>query len=451
MIESKKLWEDVLGIIELNISKANFGTWFKNTGVVKQDSGVVYLGVPNTFVKDWLTNKYHRFIVKTLRDLSPEIRGLEYIIQRNEEKRAEKAEYYDKPILPGGLGLNELYINKEDNLNPKYLFDSFIVGSFNELAYAATQAVLKNPGKSYNPLFIHGGTGLGKTHLIQAVGNHFKQAGQNKKVFYITAERFSNDYVNSVLNNKALVFKEKYRKYDLLILDDVQFLSNKDKTQEELFHLFNSFQENNKQIIFSSDKAPKLIPNLEERVRSRLEGGMMIGVSKPEYESRLAILQSKLKQVGFSLHGDILEYVASSVQDNIRELEGALNAIICQAYVKKRDLTLIEIKNLLKSSIKPKKNVSIKNLTTIVADFYNIEEKSLYEKTRKKEVVKPRQVIMYILRQDFNSSYPYIGQKLGGRDHTTVIHAFDKINHDLKNDQGLVEEIDQIRARLYTE
>lgn len=452
MFEPKKLWEDTLGIIELGVSKANFGTWFRHTTIVKQDDGIIFLGVPNTFVKDWLYQKFHRLIVKTLRDLSPEIRGLEYIIQKPEEKaQQEQAEYYDKPPFNNQLGLNDLYVNKDDNLNPKYVFETFIVGPFNELAHAATQAVIKHPGSNYNPLFLHGPTGLGKTHLIQAVGNHFKKTYPNKKIYYITSERFSLDYVNSVLNNRALTFKEKYRKYDVLIMDDVQYLSNKDKTQEELFHLFNSFQENNKQLIFSSDKPPKFIPNLEDRIRSRLEGGMMIGITKPEYETRLAILRSKLISVNFDLALEILEFIATSIQDNIRELEGALNTVLCQAYLKKRDLSLNEVKTLLKNSIKPKKTVSIKNLANVVADFYNIEEKSLYEKTRKKEVVKPRQVIMYLLREDFSSSYPYIGQKLGGRDHTTVIHAYEKILNDLKTDTSLAQELEQIRGRLYSE
>ena len=452
MIDTKKLWVDALGLIEVNISKANFGTWFRNTCILKQDGGVVCLGVPNAFAKDWLANKFHKLIVKTLRDLSPEVRGIEYLIQKPEEKdKTNQTDYYDKPPFTNQLNLNDLYVNKEDNLNPKYVFDTFIVGSFNELAYAAAQAVIKQPGSTYNPLFIYGPTGLGKTHLIQAVGNHFKKTHPNKKGYYITSERFSLDYVNSVLNNRIPSFKEKYRKYDILILDDVQFLSNKDKTQEELFHIFNNFQDNNKQLIFSSDKAPKHIPNLEERVRSRLEGGMMIGVNKPEFETRLAILTAKLQSIKFELDQEILEYIASSVQDNIRELEGALNSVVCQAYVKKRGITLNEAKALLKNSIKPKKSISVKSLTSVVAEFYNIEEQVLYEKTRKKEVVKPRQVVMYLLREDFSSSYPYIGQKLGGRDHTTVIHAYDKIRNDLKNDANLVQEIEQIRGRLYSE
>jgi chromosomal replication initiator protein len=267
----------------------------------------------------------------------------------------------------------------------------------------------------------------------------------------VTSEQFVTDYVNSVQANRGNFFKEKYRKYDTLIMDDIQFLSNKDRSQEELFHLFNNFYENNKQIIFSSDKPPKVIPNLEDRLKSRFEGGMVTDISKPDYESRLAILQSKARNIPFCPSEEVISYVASLVQDSIRELEGTLNTIVCQAQLKNRPVSLTEAKQLVKNSVKPKKVVSIKNLAVAIANYYNINEKHLYEKTRKKEVVKPRQVIMYLLREDFNTSYPYIGQKLGGRDHTTVIHAYEKIKKDLAENNLLKQEIEQIRALLYSE
>ncbi len=452
MVDNKKLWDDALGEIELNISKANFGTWFRNTRIVKQDNGTIFLGVPNAFVKDWLYNKFHKFILKSLRNLQTDVRALEYmIVKADDVEKYKNNESSPKPTFSNQLDLPELYINRDDNLNPKYVFDSYVVAPFNELAHAAAQAVVKKPGLVYNPLFIYGGTGLGKTHLIQSVGNYIKKTAPNKKVFYVTSEQFAVDYVNSVQNNKVNTFKEKYRKYDILIMDDVQFFSNKDKTQEELFHLFNNFYENNKQIIFSSDKSPKYIPNLEERLRSRFEGGMIVDVAKPDYESRLAIIQIKAKLSQFYPSNEVLEYLASVIQDSIRELEGALNSIVCQAQLKNRNLSLPEAKMLVKNNIKPKKTVSIKNVATVVANFYNINERALYDKTRKKEVVKPRQVIMYLLREDFNTSYPYIGQKLGGRDHTTVIHAYEKIKQDIKGDSLLSQEIEQIRLMLYNE
>ncbi len=450
-LDYKKLWDDTLAGIEVEVSKANFGTWFRNTRVVKQDAGTIFVGVPNAFVKDWLSNKYHRMILRSLRELEPEVRGIEYLIYKSDGSKTVKIEASTKPVFVNQLNLEGLYTNREDNLNPKYVFDTFIVGPFNDLAHAACQAVTKKLGQAYNPLYIYGGTGLGKTHLIQAVGNFVKNNYQHKKVFYVTSEQFGVDYINAVQNNRANQFKEKYRKYDVLIMDDVQFFSNKDKTQEELFHLFNHYHENNKQILFSSDKPPKFIANLEERLRSRFEGGMIVDVAKPDYESRLAILQSKLKDSPFSPDSEVVEYVANTVQDSIRELEGALNSIVCQSQLKNRNLNLNEVKNLIKNNIKPKKTVSIKDVASIVANFYNISEKYLYEKTRKKEVVKPRQVVMYLLREDFSTSYPYIGQKLGNRDHTTVIHAYEKVKRDIKDNNLLFQEIEQIRALLYRE
>jgi chromosomal replication initiator protein len=443
------LWQKTITEIELSVSKANFNTWFKNTAIAKEEGDVIYLSVPNAFVRDWLANKYHKTLLEILRNNETSVRGLEFIIERSDEKKRVVTQEVSTQQFGGQLPMSDMYVNKEDNLNPKYTFDDFIVGPFNELAHAASQAVVKNPGRNYNPLFIYGSTGLGKTHLIQAIGNELKRKDANKKVHYVSSEKFLVDYVDSVIKNKVHIFKEKYRKYDLLIIDDIQFLAAKDKVQEELFHLFNHFHENGKQVVFSSDKPPKQIIGLEERLRSRFEGGMQADVARPDYESRLAILKTKAKLSPLAPGDDIIEYIASVVSDNIRELEGTLNTIICQAQLKNRPLSVTEIKSLVKNNIKQQRQISIKDVIKTVADFYNIEERVLYEKTRRKEVVKPRQVIMYILREDFNTSYPYIGQKLGGRDHTTVIHAYEKIKEDIKVDNVLNQELEQIKNLLY--
>lgn len=448
-IDNKKLWEDTLSAIELDVSKANFVTWFKNTSIHKFDSGVVYLAVPNTFVRDWLQNKYHSSILKALRENLESVRCVEYIIHKGTVAAVEAKPAEKEREVVGQMELGELYVDKEDNLNPKYVFDTFIVGAFNELAYAAAQAVIKNPGISYNPLFIYGGTGLGKTHLIQSVGNYFKRIDKSKKVHYLSAEKFTIECVEAIKNNKAHLFKEKYRRYDVLIMDDIQFLSGKDRTQEEVFHLFNTLYDNNKQIIFSSDKAPKQITGIEDRLKSRFEGGMIADISIPEYESRLAILKAKARQHNINTPEEVIEYVASVVQNNIRELEGVLNLVSVQTQLKKRDLTINEVKQLIKNNIKPQKSISINDVIKTIANFYQIDERELYQKTRKKEVVKPRQVVMYLLREDFNTSYPYIGQKLGGRDHTTVIHAYEKIKGDLVRDNLLAQELEQIKVLLY--
>jgi len=442
-MNTNQLWKNCLVEIETGMSKANFSTWFKNTSIVREDTGIIYIGVPNEFVRDWLLNKYHKLITKTIADAYENMRAVEYIIVKIESAKREN------PVMTETtnkeLPLRDLYINPEDNLNPRYQFNSFIVGTFNELAYAAAQAIIENPGTKYNPFFIYGGTGLGKTHLIQAVGNSIKEKYPSKKVHYMTLEKFATDFINSLQSNKANSFKEKYRKYDLLIIDDIQFIGKMEKIQEELFHTFNTFHENNKQIIFSSDKHPNYIPELADRLKSRFAAGMIVDISEPEYESRLAILKVKLRELSVELEEELIEYVAGSVQGNIRELEGSLNLIVCQYRLKNKPLTLAEVKNLLKNNMKPKKNMAIKDVVKIVSEYYKLEESSVYEKTRKKEIVKARQVVMYLLREDFNVSYPLIGQKLGGKDHTTVIHSCLKIKTDLKNDPQLLQELEQIR------
>ncbi|MBI3888334.1 chromosomal replication initiator protein DnaA [Candidatus Nomurabacteria bacterium] len=443
-MNTKQLWKNCLVEIEAGISKANFSTWFKNTSIIKEELGIIYIGVPNEFVRDWLMNKYHKLITKTIADAFENMRAVEYIITKI-ENAAKPEVIRTTETVEKELPLKDLYINPDDNLNPRYHFNSFIVGTFNELAYAASQAIIDSPGTKYNPFFIYGGTGLGKTHMIQAVGNSIKEKYPNKRVHYMTLEKFANDFVNSMQSNKANSFKEKYRKYDLLIIDDIQFIGKMEKIQEELFHTFNTFHENNKQIIFSSDKHPNYIPELADRLKSRFAAGMIVDISEPEYESRLAILKVKLRELNVDLEEELVEYVASSVQGNIRELEGSLNLIVCQYRLKNKPLTLAEVKNLLKNNMKPKKNMAIKEVVKIVSEYYKLEENSVYEKTRKKEIVKARQVVMYLLREDFNVSYPLIGQKLGGKDHTTVIHSCLKIRTDLKNDPQLLQELEQIR------
>ena len=451
-MDTKQLWNNCLLELESTVSKANFSTWLKNTTIIKEDAGTIYIGVPNEFAKEWLSTKFHKAIFKVLVTKMETIRNVEYQITKLEQITSQQTE----PSTPkqqsnNELPLQDLYINKEDNLNPRYVFDSFIVGSFNELAYAASQAIIQKPGVAYNPFFIYGGTGLGKTHLIQAIGNTIKQKDPSKKVHYITMEKFYTDFINSLQgnthqSNKTNIWKEKYRKYDVLIMDDVQFISNKERSQEELFHLFNVLKESNRQIIFSSDKHPNYIPGLEDRLKSRFAAGMIVDITEPEYESKLGIIKKKLNETGQILSDDIVDYMATSIQGSIRELEGILNTIICQAQLKNRELNIAEVKNLLKNSIRPKKNVSISEVVRIVTEYYNLDESSIYEKTRRKEIVRARQLAMYILREDFNVSYPLIGQKLGGKDHTTVIHSCEKVKSDMKTDPNIIQELEHIRT-----
>src|SRR3989344_139036 len=389
-MDTKQLWEKVLSDLEVQISKANFTTWFKDTYISRFEDGSVFLSTPNTFVQEWLYKKFHQNILRLLRTHSPSIHSLEYIISKEDRS---KVNVPVKQIISATreLPLNEYYINKEDNLNPRYTFDSFIIGSFNELAHAASQAVIKNLGLAYNPFFVYGNTGHGKTHLIQAIGNHVKTAHPSKKVFYLTSEKFTIDYVNSLQANKVNLFKEKYRKYDVIIMDDVQFFSNKDKFQEELFHFFNTFHDTGRQLIFSSDRHPNVIPGLEDRLRGRFSVGMIVDIPEPDHESRIAIVKTKCKNHSITLPIDVIEHLASSIEDNIREIEGIVNVIACQTQLKNRELNLNEVKAILKNNTKPKKMLSVKEVVKVVSEYYNVDEESIYNKTRRKEVVRPRQ------------------------------------------------------------
>lgn len=447
-MDYRQLWDSILAEIELTISKPAFATWFTGTHIVKRDENTIILSVPNAFARDMFQARYHATVLKLLRDKDHTIHALEYVINRDEPKRREGRD--DKPGISGmaSLPLPETVVNKDDNLNPRYTFDSFIIGPFNELAHAAAQAVIKSPGLMYNPLFIYGSTGHGKTHLIQAIGNHVKAVSPSKRVYYMTSEKFGQDCMNALQTQKMSIFKEKYRKYDVLIMDDIQFFSEKQKFQEELFHLFNTLYDNNKQVIFSSDKHPHFITGLEDRLKSRMSAGMIIDIPQPDQESRIAILSSKSKSQGVTLSPEVIDYLAHTVVGNIRDLEGALNTLIVHADLKGREVSVTDVRNLVKSNQKPKRSVAVKDIVKIISDFYSIEEDSIYEKTRRKEVIKPRQIIMYILREDFNISYPSIGEKLGGRDHTTVIHSCEKIKTDLKSDQMLGQELTQIRNLL---
>jgi len=442
-VDVKKLWDDALVNIELSISPANFKTWFRDTHVVSIEDGTATLGVPSVFVRDWIADKFQSMILKTMRDLSTHVRSIEYTVVQRNDKKAESTRHQ---TVNAALPLEEYYINKSDNLNPKYVFESFVVGPFNALAHTAAKTVGEKPGIAYNPLFIYGKTGHGKTHLIQAVGNYLKK--HNKKVFYVTSERFTVDYFNSLQSGTANSFKDKYRQYDVLIMDDVQFLASKEKTQEELFHLFNALHDNNKQIIFSSDMHPALLSGMEDRLRSRFAQGMIVDIPAPDMESRAAILKAKAAQNSLNLNNDVVDHLAITIEGNIRELEGALNTIMCQTQLVGRTLTLDEVKQIIKNSTRPRKTLAVSDVVDKIARYFDVEPTSIYEKTRRKEIVKPRQLIMYILREDFQVSYPAIGQKLGGRDHTTVIHSCEKIKNELKGNSDLEEEIAQLRLLL---
>ena len=453
---NEELWQIVLNEAELSISRANFITWFKHTFISCNDQGVITVSVPNGFTKEWLENKYHKLIMRAIRTNSPEVRSVEYIISTAPSQEAARTSTLTPPNLQTPvpaeeqMEFKELQIDKNTNLNPRYVFDTFIVGSFNELAYAAAQSVVKNIASLYNPLFIYGGVGLGKTHLLQATGNAIRQQNPSLKVYYTPSERFTNELVAAIQNHEPQRFKDRYRQFDVLIIDDIQFIAGKARTQEEFFHTFNTLYENNKQIIFSSDRPPKAIADLEERLRSRFEAGLIADVSQPDYETRLAILKTKLANKKEELPQEILEYIASVVEKNIRELEGALNIINAHARVTGVMPKIEEAKDLLlQIASRQKRVITAANIIKEVCVFYDINERQLFERSRRREVVKPRQIAMYLLREDFHGSFPYIGQKFGGRDHTTAIHAFEKIEKDIKDNQQFADEVQLLRERIY--
>ncbi len=444
-VDPKVLWEECLSSLEKIVSRPNFTTWFKQTHIVKIEDGVVSIGVPNEFAKDWLYNKFHKIILKSLVDNASYLKNVDFIVAKYDAGSVPKMVMSRQAAGPS-LPLQDLYVNKEDGLNPRYTFDNMIVGSFNELANAGAQAVVRSPGLLYNPYFIYGNTGLGKTHMIEAIGNTIKKHFPEKRVYYTSAEKFVIECINSIQNKSMNTFKDRYRMYDILIMDDIQMIGKGEKIQDEIFHLFNMLYEANKQIIFSSDKHPNYIPGLEDRLRSRFSQGMIVDVHEPDYESRVAIIRSNLSKMGVGIPTENVEYIAASVEGNIRELEGNIKTIALQAEIKKRNLTLQEIKDIIKNSVKSQKQISVDEVVKVIASFYHLESDSVYEKTRRKEVVHVRQIVMYILREDFNLSFPLIGQKMGGKDHTTVIHSYEKIKQELETNTGLMSEIERIRA-----
>jgi len=447
---NQELWQTMLAQIQLNISQANFATWFKDTQVISQKDAKIIVSVPNSFVKEWLENKYNKYIFKILYNINKEIKEVNYVVNNTGLKSFKK----EPVILPeiDQLRFQEFKVDKETSLNPRYLFDSFVVGSFNELAHAAASAVAKDPGAVYNPLFIYGGVGLGKTHLLQAIGNEIVKDFKKKKVKYTSSEKFTSEVVSGIKNHTMELFKSKYRKVDILIIDDIQFLAGKEKTQEEFFNIFNVLYENNKQIILSSDRPPKAILALAERLRSRFEGGMIADIGIPDFETRIAILRTKAQEKKADFSEEIYQYIASVIQRNIRELEGALNRLIFYQKVNKQELGVEGVKALLKNLLSsPTKVITPKKIIQIVAGFYDLKEKDLLTASRKKEIVKPRQIAMYLLRQELKNSFPFIGRRLGGKDHTTAIHSYKKISKEIEENKRFGEEVHLIKEQLINE
>jgi len=448
---NEELWQSVLAQIQLNISPANFATWFANTKISTIDDNLVTVSVPNSFSKEWLEQKYHKEILKILKSLDESIKDITYVVtpvniklSASDKKSAKKEEMVEQ------LGFSELEVSKETNLNPKYTFENFIIGPFNEIAYAAAMAVVEEPGKNYNPLFIYGDVGLGKTHLVQAVGNKIKELDPSKKVKYVAAEKLISIIVNAIRNQSIEELKKNLRELDVIIIDDIQFIAGKDKTQEEFFHTFNSLYQKNKQIILSSDRHPNNIPAITERLKSRFNGGMIADINIPDYETRLAILKQKSEEKNVVIPSDILEYMANNIQKNIRELESAVNRM---AIYKKTNkvIELEDAKKLLKNIIvSPAKITNYKKIVESITEFYDTSSGNMFFTSRKKEFARPRQIAMYLLKKELKMSYSEIGRKFGGKDHTTVIHACQLIEKEYEENEKVRQEIELILQRIYS-
>ncbi len=450
-----------MGELELSISKANFITWFKNTGIISCQEGQAVLCVPNAFTKAWMEKKYHHTIIASLERVTGKpIKRLEYRIESLKNVVAETM-LASKPLEaamtaqfngPAPAAPAQQFDNHGGfTVNPKYGFENFVVGRGSELAYAAAQAVVSRPGVAYNPLFIYGGVGLGKTHLIQAVGNEMRKTNPKVQIMYVSAEKFGNDFISSVREKTAKDFQHRYRTIDLLLIDDIQFIAGKEGTQESFFHTFNELHQQNKQIILTSDRPPKAIPALEDRLKSRFEWGMIADITAPDFETRVAILERKCLEKNFPLDSRVLQTIATSVQNNIRELEGALNKIIVYHQLKNIAPTLESVKSLLTSwaGTPVRQSLTPRQLLEAVGQFYSLSTDDILSKNREKKISLPRQIIMFLMREELKMSYPAIGEELGGRDHTTAMHAHEKIVKELSDDLKLKQDVDLIKQRLY--
>jgi chromosomal replication initiator protein len=466
MQSAATVWQTTLGELEVTLSKANFTTWFRSTRIISSVDGLVTIGVPHTFAKEWLQSKYHKEIMASLKQFYPDIQRIEYLVATGAQVKPEPAATNTATTAPppaGGLSSTPSFQpdsaqqrsnsgNPSNTLNERYTFDTFVVGNSNRLAHAAALAIVKKPGHmQYNPLYIYGGVGLGKTHLLHAIGNDIQKQFPKKVIIYASCERFVTEFVQSLQSKQLDSFKKRYRNADVLLIDDIQFLAGKDGMQEEFFHTFNTLHQTNRQIVMTSDKRPRSIPQLEPRLTSRFGWGMVTDMQTPDLETRQAILQHKCEDKSFPLDREIIEYIAQHVQSNIRELEGALNAIAthCELYNVQPSLTLIE-RVLEQTGLDHRvTHVTIESICQTIADYFTLDMADLLGKRRNKELVYPRQIAMYLIRAELQFSFPKIGKALGGKDHTTVMHGVDKMTKELVRDETLQRDIALIKERLY--
>jgi chromosomal replication initiator protein len=443
------LWQSVLGEIELSVPHATFVTWFKNTELIESTSEQVTIAVPNIFAVRQFQVKFTDQIKQVLAKNGVEPDRIEYIVKTASRRSAISRETTTQTAIGSDRIMPRASQAPIGSLNPRYTFSNFIVGSSNDLAYTACQAVAQYPGIKYNPLFLYGGVGLGKTHLAQAVGNEIMKNQPDARVTYISSETFVKEFLDSIRFKKK-GFSDKYRNIDVLIVDDMQFIANKEKTQEEFFHTFNALHQNNKQIIITSDKPPRSIPTLTERLRSRFEMGMSIDIQMPDFETRCAIIEAKAALSGVELDRDTIEYLANNIKTNIRELEGALNQLLAYAEMRSIKPDISTAEGLLGNVRRTRpQHVSAKQIIDKTAKYFSLTPSEICSAQRDKHIVTPRQIAMYLLRSELHLSFPKIANELGRKDHTTAIHSVDKIEKSIKLDFVVREQVAEIRERLY--
>lgn len=447
--ELKELWEKTLNIIKGELSEVSFNTWIKSCEPISMSSDTIKISVPNAFTQEILEKRYKDLVANSIKAICSKLYNIEFLIaseiQNSEEDQSKKEHNKLK-------NNKKVIVNDEmnTNLNPKYTFDSFVIGNSNRFAHAASLAVAESPAKAYNPLFIYGGVGLGKTHLMHAIGHYVLKNNPNAKVVYVSSEKFTNELINAIKDDKNEEFRNKYRNVDVLLIDDIQFIAGKERTQEEFFHTFNALHDANKQIILSSDRPPKEIPTLEDRLRSRFEWGLIADIQVPDFETRMAILKKKADVEKLNVANEVMVYIATKIKSNIRELEGALIRIVAYSSLTNREITVDLASEALKDIISKKqgKHITIEIIQDIVANYFNLRVDDLKSQRRTRNVSYPRQIAMYLSRKLTDMSLPKIGEEFGGRDHTTVIHAYEKISDNLNRDESLQHTIDDLTKKL---
>jgi len=452
-MQAAQVWQAALGELQLQMTKPTFDTWLKNTSLISYEDGTFVIGVHNAYAKDWLENRLLSIIKRALVGIvgrSVEVKFVVWPKERAASKRSAGTQELG-PLLSGDkeLTLTPPRAKSPAMLNPKYTFETFVVGPSNRLAHAASLAVAENPADAYNPLFIYGGVGLGKTHLLQAIGHVCQRKAL--RVLYVSSEEFTNDLINSIRNHTTEHFRDKYRTIDILLVDDIQFIAGKESTQEEFFHTFNTLYAANKQIVISSDRPPKAILTLEERLRSRFEGGLIADIQPPDLETRIAILRFKAESQPLSVPDEVIDLIAHRVLSNVRELEGALNRVVAYAKLTGKPLTLEVASVALHDLLPRRESISLEQILEAVASFYGLKVEDLKGRRRSKELVRPRQMAMYLMREEVKASLPQIGEALGGRDHTTVLYGHRKICDQIERDEGLRRELLAIKERLYNQ